>query len=501
MLDRAAVSTIHGFCFSVLREYAFEAGELFTQEVSDVDASFADLFDRYVHGELGRYLLTLPDWEERAMELVREGFDRELLESAFKFFQPETSRLVPEPGDPFDPRPLCQSVIQGLSHVSTEGGSPSNRATIIAARTALETSFSAHSNPESLSRALYLDRVWRRVFVTAERRINSHIEGILENEVPDHGVLIEGLFALDDNLAAEQRRLHTHIVRELVRCRPLWLRRQGRIDYRDMLVRTRAALECSAALVAALRRRFAVALVDEFQDTDPIQWQIFSRLFAGVPGHQLVLVGDTKQAIYAFRGADVRTFRTATAQLLDIPGASLQPLLVNFRTAGTLVRAINHLFSAGKLLEDFVPVEPYDQNPRSLLVGGLPDSRPFRVIVADAPTGSRARCAYSSFVAAEIGEMLGAGTSFRDRHEIRPLLADDICILVRGGSDERDVVNALKQAGIPYVSGRHPALLQTVEAREIRLVLEAIADPQSQSAVKKALLTRFLFMLSNSKAI
>jgi exodeoxyribonuclease V beta subunit len=94
-------------------------------------------------------------------------------------------------------------------------------------------------------------------------------------------------------------------------------RRRGELGFDDMLSRLDAALrsENGEALAAAIRARFPVAMIDEFQDTDPQQYRIFRRIWRQQPDTALLLIGDPKQAIYAFRGADIFTYMKARSEV------------------------------------------------------------------------------------------------------------------------------------------------------------------------------------------
>ena len=141
-------------------------------------------------------------------------------------------------------------------------------------------------------------------------------------------------------------------------------RAEGSLSFDDLLVRLRTALTGpgAAAALASLRQRFKVALIDEFQDTDPVQWAIFSTLFGAPADCPLVLVGDPKQAIYSFRGADVHTYLRAVTEDSAVDRRSLG---TNWRSDGAVVRALDALLS-GSVFGDrriaFAPVRAAERN-------------------------------------------------------------------------------------------------------------------------------------------
>ncbi len=157
-------------------------------------------------------------------------------------------------------------------------------------------------------------------------------------------------------VAARLRRLVDRVVDEVHRRR----RAAGTLSFDDMLTQLREGLEDPAA-VAAVRRRFRIALIDEFQDTDPVQWDIFSKLFGNADdGSVLVLVGDPKQAIYSFRGANVHTYLEATGE-----PTKRFTLGVNRRSDGALLAALGQLFGGATFGDpriEFVEVEPSSEH-------------------------------------------------------------------------------------------------------------------------------------------
>ncbi len=267
--------------------------------------------------------------------------------------------------------------------------------------------------------------------------------------------------------------------------------RGGTVGFDDILSQLADALDGprAPAVVGALRGRYRVALIDEFQDTDPVQWRIFSRLFGGPgSGTTLVTVGDPKQAIFGFRGADVHTYLAAVG---EGSGATRRSLTVNWRSDGAVLDALEALFDGVAFGEQdipFVPVRPApDRRDRRMLHSGSPLSplviRPLtdpgirrnengtvRVDEA-APAVSRDLVSYllDLLEHAEIPE----GES--GRRAMRP---SDVAVLVSTGRQGEEVLADLRDAGIPAVltAGRLN-VLDTPAAEQLRLLLDAMAWP------------------------
>ena len=184
-----------------------------------------------------------------------------------------------------------------------------------------------------------------------------------------------------DGMPAMRKRLAEAVRTELERRK----RRAGVMSYDDLLTRLADALSGPEGdgIAARLRERYRVVLVDEFQDTDPVQWEIIRRAFGG--GRRCVLIGDPKQAIYAFRGADVYAYLEAAAEAV-----SRATLEVNWRSDQGLLDAYDALFGGAKLGHEGIAyrtVRAADAN-RITRFAGAPEPAPLRVRIArrDAPS-------------------------------------------------------------------------------------------------------------------
>src|SRR5207247_1359530 len=160
--------------------------------------------------------------------------------------------------------------------------------------------------------------------------------------------------------------LAVHTIAALQRRLDQYKRGHGLMSFEDMLTRMDQGLDPAhnpgaATLVGLLRRRFRYAIVDEFQDTDPVQWRILQRLFLEGGEGRLFVVGDPKQAIFNFRGADLDTYLVAKMQLAKAQDATVCTLDTNWRSSTELVAALNHVFAHGDWFAKplaFSPVRP-----------------------------------------------------------------------------------------------------------------------------------------------
>ena len=278
---------------------------------------------------------------------------------------------------------------------------------------------------------------------------------------------------------------------------------RGAVDFDRLLLETRAALEdpdSGPALLALLRARYRVALVDEFQDTDETQWAVFERLFVtSNDGHRFIAVGDPKQAIYRFRGGDVETYCRARDRL----GGVTLPLRVNYRSTPALVDAYNQLLLAqvggAPLLGSSGVV--YDSPVSAGRAGaglsrpgrraGAPAIRALELTLGGSPTVELAREVLRSAVVHEVAELLRAPHHFELDGRRGRVRASDVMCLTYTNAEAKDLVSALREAGVPAAQYRASGLWATSEASDLADVLKALARPRDRSLRLLAFRTRF----------
>ncbi|WP_051222775.1 UvrD-helicase domain-containing protein [Conexibacter woesei] len=270
------------------------------------------------------------------------------------------------------------------------------------------------------------------------------------------------------------------------------------MTFDDLVTRLRAALDgpSGTAVAQAMRARWRVALVDEFQDTDPDQWAIVRAAFAH-PDSTLVLIGDPKQAVYAFRGADVYAYLDARAV------ADARPTLgTNYRSDRGLLEGFDALFGDANLGHAEIMYRRTEASPehqRSRLEGApAGEALRFRVVARHDPDVARTKTDWSkapaarAFVArdcaADIARLLASGA----RAGGAPLHAGDVAVLVRTNAQARTIKAALDAAGVPAVLNTATSVFATDAARDWLALLEALERPEYLPRAKAAALTKFL---------
>ncbi|MCD9153193.1 UvrD-helicase domain-containing protein [Aeromicrobium duanguangcaii] len=273
-------------------------------------------------------------------------------------------------------------------------------------------------------------------------------------------------------------------------------RELGLLDYDDLLKRLESVLEDPDSPARALMRdRWRVVLVDEFQDTDPVQWNVLHRAFGGVA--TLVLIGDPKQAIYAFRGGDVHTYLRAAATATE-----RRTLPVNWRSDAPLVEALGATFAGAQLGHPDIAVRPVRAQHAESRLRDLPRPAAFRLRVMDRDGAAEphrdlavaaARSTIVEDLAADVAEVLASSASFDSGPDgVRPLAAGDIAVLVATGVEADLVRRTFERHGIPAVLGGGSNVLRSSAADDWLTLLEAMESPQRSGLVRAAGLTDLL---------
>jgi len=275
---------------------------------------------------------------------------------------------------------------------------------------------------------------------------------------------------------------------------------QGVVAFDDLIVDLVEKLDdpvLGDEIIRVLRSRYRLVLIDEFQDTDTFQWRLFSKVFdlAGVPDEflALIVVGDPKQAIYRFRGADIDAYLKAA----DDRSMSKRQMTTNYRSDRPLVEALNSWLTDVTFGDEdiaYVPVTTPDSHANARLTGG---GQPLQFRFLANPNKQNAdpvRAAISIDVADHIQKLLKDGeiaAELGSSAEPRRVKLDDICILVRGHNDAEPLVEELRKRHIPAVRSRIGSVLESDAMDQLRLLLTAMANPSDSRRVRAVQLSWF----------
>lgn len=519
--DEAMILTIHGFCRKIAASLAFETGQPFAFEVSHEEQ---ETLHQVVEDFWRKHIASYTVDKTLARYLYAKNITPETL---CEFLQREISYPLAKKRWPGNLSPPDQQALAQLrkAYCNLKKTWPSCRETLpdIITRALEEKAISAakykvQNLPQildtyeqlfqcddpaalfALSEDSALDRLGK---LTTTALTAAQNKG---KSAPSHPFFdcaqawMEERNAVVSMLEQAYLRLLGQLAEEAAEVRR---RRQANrlLSPDDMLYRLYAALRDPAlpALPEAIRKLCPAALVDEFQDTDPIQLFIFRKIYAG-SDRPLFLVGDPKQAIYRFRNADLHTYLTAKKEV-----DALYALTANQRSTPEIIAACNTLFTRNPkafMLEgmDYLPSSPGERKRDILQDNSLPNTAAkngmhiWQLPHTDETrlTRAEARQAAAAATAAEIARLLGAGKAGLIAIGDAPLKASDIAVLVRTHNEADIIRQALAALGLPSVSLAPGSVWHTPEADELALVLSAVAQPRRQARLKAALATEML---------
>lgn len=268
-------------------------------------------------------------------------------------------------------------------------------------------------------------------------------------------------------------------------------RRRGVLSYDDLLIRLAAALDSDDSPARArMHQRWPIVMVDEFQDTDPVQWQVIDRAFSG--RSTLILIGDPKQAIYAFRGGDIVTYLDAAKTAGD-----KRTLVTNWRSDSALVDRLQAVLRGAELGDPAIVVHDVAASHRGHRLAGAVRNDPFRLRVVRRMTLGRSgtqnlpidelREHIGRDLAADIGSLLASGATFNGE----PLEARDVAVIVESHKDARACHRALSEAGIPAVYTGDSDVFTSEASDDWLSLLEAFDQPHRPGVVRAAATTMF----------
>lgn len=498
-MDEAAVFTIHGFCQRMLSLNAFESGMLFEQQLIEDESRL-------------RYQACADFWRRHCYRLTRDiaavihdvwKGPRDLLKSLDRWLQGEAPQLKSPPAPNETLAERHQQIIARIDSLKQQW-----REQVGEIEGVLENSGLDRRKFNRGNQGKWMEKVnaWAQE-ETLSYQLPDALEKfaqsfLLERTKAGGEPPVHPLFSAVESLLASSLTLTDLVLaRAMVEIRDAVARekrRRGELGFDDMLSRLDEALrgDSGETLASAIRQRFPVAMIDEFQDTDPQQYRIFRRIWRRQPETALLLIGDPKQAIYAFRGADIFTYMKARGDV-----AAHYTLDTNWRSSPGMVGSVNRLFSLSDnpfMFHEipFLPVKAAAKNKGLRFTVDAADVPAMNVWLMPGDTVGSGD--YQTFMAqlcaTQIRDWLSAGQRGRAllwRGETsRPVQASDITVLVRNRLEAAQVREALQTLGIPsvYLSNRD-SVFETLEAQELLWLLQAVLAPERENTLRSALAT------------
>lgn len=490
-IDRAAIHTIHGFCQRLLEDFAIEFGQPMPapQLLEDESALHRDICERFWRQTAQDPMLGA------ALDGTPQTLAREL---------PNLLRAPLKPDRPaLGPAPDFAAAVQALRTAHAQH------------RTQAEQALRQALQAGAVNKSSYKDGKLERLFAELDAFLLSPTPDALpgldklaysqikanKGHAPPDNPLLHALddwrvfCALQSQFNADRRLAFWHALREFAGAALARHKAEhGLLGFDDLIAQVHAALCASGneALRDRIRARYPVALIDEFQDTDDRQWQIFEALYQNRADASLVLVGDPKQAIYGFRGGDIHTYLRVQAQV-GIYGT----LDRNFRSHQALLDAVDDVFlSKGE--------HPFNEREITYRrsIAGRDDAAQLRLEqqlqpalqllqATQAPDSGKPlqEAALAECCARDIAFWLQAGAEGRARlgtgPAARALQADDIAVLVGTHKQAELMRQALRQAGLGSAYASRGTLLESYEAHDLLLLLQALS-PRGASTARSA---------------
>ena len=268
-------------------------------------------------------------------------------------------------------------------------------------------------------------------------------------------------------------------------------KRENLQTFNDLLQEVHHALHAaSSPLPAVLRQRYPVGIVDEFQDTDPVQYDIFHRLFACRQDPALFMVGDPRQAIYAFRGGDMATYRKAERECLELHNGRKYGLVQNFRSSAPVIRAVNAIFHDHPFpfadpditfSEIQAPADDSGKQRAGIQFHGREEPAPLKFTWLPPenrdPTAAQLADRTIRLCAKQIRKMLDDPAIRLPDRESPGVMPGDFAVLVFTAFESERVQEALAEYHIPSVIAKSGNVFDSVAAEELETVLNAVAAP------------------------
>ena len=501
-MDEAAVFTIHGFCQRMLSLNAFESGMLFEQQLIEDES-------------LLRYQACADFWRRHCYPLPRDiaqvVFEtwkgpQALLRDIDRYLQGEAPVIKAPPPDDETLASRHEQILARINQIKQQW-----RDSVDELDGLLEASGIDRRKFNRANQGKWIEKIsaWAQEETQSYQlpdALEKFSQRFLEERTKAGGVTPQHpLFVAIDELLSEPLTLRDLVItRALAEIRAAVAeekRRRGELGFDDMLSRLDAALrsESGDALATAIRTRFPVAMIDEFQDTDPQQYRIFRRIWQHQPDTALLLIGDPKQAIYAFRGADIFTYMKARSEV-----SAHYTLDTNWRSAPGMVNSVNTLFSQ---MDDafmfreipFSPVKFAEKNQslQFVLHGETQPAMSMWLMEGESCGVGDYQNYMAQVCATQIRDWLKAGHSGAAQlvsgKASSPVRASDISVLVRSRQEAALVRDALTQLAIPsvYLSNRD-SVFETLEAQELLWVLQAVMTPERENTLRSALATSMM---------
>jgi len=489
-LDEAPIFTIHGFCSQILRDHSIELGlplnvQIETDQSIDLLRLAEDLFRQHV--------TTLSPLEQEIAQTLWAS-PMMLLSRLQPLISRQTLKVIPEPHIlhlPIEIESRMRSVKQQWLDEDLES---------------LIGSSDLMRNRKSFTRRLEMSRFCRTAHLEPWSELWQlwRTSALAEVTKKNGKTPLHPIFDEFEDLSAQFEQFHAFQAGHLS---ALWsafkhqrerlVLESGRLGVDELIPRVSEALNGSKRLAGLLAKQYPILLIDEFQDTDDLQYQLFRTIHAQQASHHLVLIGDPKQAIYRFRGADIKTYLRAAGD--SLPAHHLD---TNWRSSARLIDAVNHLFKPDQAFskEKTITFFPSKASPRAssdrIRVDHKPAAPCWFVVSQETETNQAiAQVAQAQYIAQSLNAVLSGPNEVQlqvsqDPVQYERLRPEQLSILVRNRREAQLIQTALSSYGLASVYLAQTSIFETQTASDLAIILTAMLRPKNPGAVISALSTR-----------
>jgi len=528
-MDESAIYTIHGWCKKMLQQHAFDSLSPFLQ---DVLTNEVELLNKVVtdYWRIHFYALSKPQCQLIVSKIATspDGLLKAIKPALFQTEKLQFDAALPDISAIFDSIEKWQAQRQDHENKAKQAW--------LKDKTAINALLTQASEEGWLNGTSYNKKTFAQKLSDINRWVENKHEFDKKDDLQRFGAekLINGLVkahktqseqftfaafsAIDEylNYLKDQKSIDTDFKQAIHRHAIQWMRNRYEeekqtlacMTFNDMINRLDYALDegdNAQRLANVIREQYPIALIDEFQDTDPVQYRIFSKIYQSedhIKSLAWFMIGDPKQAIYSFRGADIHTY----LQARDATTGHHHTLGTNFRSTQSLIYAINQVFLHGDKNElgafrfkenetnplPFLPVDAKGRDDIWTVNGEKAAPLRFWHWESDEAIASgQYQKDIAQVAASEIVALLNSeSTGFEQDAKLRRIKPSDIAILVRTGHEADVMRHALRQRNIRsiYLSERD-SVYQSPQARDVLIWLDAFAAPRDERKVRAALST------------